>query len=97
MANLSPLGSRVVVKALEAETKTASGIYIPDTANKEKSQKGTVIAVGPGELNEKELKKLMSVKVGDIVVYSQYGPSNVKIDNEEFLILHNDDILATIS
>ncbi|MDI6689151.1 MAG: co-chaperone GroES [Actinomycetota bacterium] len=91
---LKPLGNRVVVKPSEKEERTKSGIVLPDTA-KEKPQEGKVIAVGPGEY--KEGKRVpMEVKVGDKVIYSKYGGTEVKIEGEEYLILREDDILAIV-
>ncbi len=95
--NLQPLGDRVIVKPLsEDNMKTPSGIYIPDTA-KEKPQEGEVIAVGPGELNEKGEKVKPDVEKGDKVIYSKYGGTEIKIEGKEYLILSSRDILAKIS
>lgn len=91
---LKPLGNRVVIKALEAEQTTASGIVIPDSA-KEKPAQGEVIAVGTGKIKD-GTKVPMEVKVGDKVLYSKYGPQEVKIDGEKLLILSEDDILAIL-
>ena len=94
--NLQPLGDRVVVKAMsEDEMKTASGIYIPDTA-KEKPQEGEV-AVGPGEPNDAGDKIKPDVETGDKVVYSKYGGTEIKVDGQEYLILSSRDILAKIT
>ena len=91
---LVPLGDRVVIKQLVAEEKTKSGIILPDNA-KEKPQEAEVIAVGPGGMvNGKEVK--MQVKVGDKVLYSKYAGTEFKIDKEEFIIVRQDDILATV-
>ena len=91
---IKPLSDKVVVKTLEAEQKTASGIVIPDTA-KEKPAQGEVIAVGPGKIKHGQ-KVALSVKVGDKVLYSKYSPQEVKVDGEEYLIISEDDILAVI-
>jgi len=91
---LKPLGNRVVIKALEAEQTTASGIVIPDSA-KEKPAQGEVVAIGSGKVKN-GIKVPMEVKVGDRVLYSKYGPQEVKIDNEKYLILSEDDILAVL-
>ena len=94
---LKPLGDRVVVKTAEAEEKTASGIILADTA-KEKPVKGTVIAVGEGKWDEDGEKRIpVDVKVGDVVIYSKYGGTEVKVDGEEYLILRSDDIYAVLS
>jgi len=92
---LQPLGDRVVVKAQEDEdARTASGLVIPDTA-KEKPQTGKVLAVGPGDFQDGE-RIPMDVTVGDTVVYSKYGGTEVKFENDEYLILSSRDILAVI-
>ena len=88
--NIKPLADRVVVTPLEAETKTASGIIIPDTA-KEKPQKGTVAAVGPGTKDNP-----ISVKVGDTVLYGKYSGTELKLDGTDYLIMRESDILAIV-
>jgi chaperonin GroES len=94
--NIKPLEDRVVVQANEAETTTASGIVIPDTA-KEKPQEGTVVAVGAGRWDEDGEKRIpLDVKVGDTVLYSKYGGTEVKYAGEEYLILSARDLLAVI-
>jgi chaperonin GroES len=90
--DLEPLGDRVIVKANEGEEKTPSGIVIPDTA-KEKPQEGKVLAVGPGRYEEGKLIPL-DVKVGDAVIYSKYGGTEVKVGGKDYLILSERDILA---
>jgi chaperonin GroES len=93
--NLKPLGDRVVVKVLEAEEKTASGIVLPDKA-KEKPQEGEVMAVGTGKVLENGTRQEMEVKVGDKIIFSRYAGTEVKIKGDEYLILRQDDILALI-
>jgi len=90
---LQPLADRLVVKPIEAEEKTKAGIYLPDMA-KEKPQEGEVVAVGPGRLSDDGKRIAMDVKVGDIVVYAKYGGTEIKIDDEEYMILRESDILA---
>ncbi len=91
-----PLHDRVVVRRIEAEEKTAGGIIIPDTA-KEKPQEGEVLAVGPGRFDDEGEKSIpLDVKVGDTVLYSKYGGTEVKYSGEEFLILSARDVLAVI-
>jgi len=90
---LQPLADRLVVKPIEAEEKTKAGIYLPDTA-KEKPQEGKVVAVGPGRLSDDGKRIAMDVKVGDIVIYAKYGGTEIKIDDEEYMILRESDILA---
>ncbi len=91
--NLKPLADRVVVKVLEAEEKTASGIVLPDKA-KEKPQEGEVKAVGTGKVLDNGTKLEMEVKVGDKIIFSRYAGTEVKVNGEEYLILRQDDILA---
>ncbi len=91
---IKPLEDRIVVQAVEAETTTASGIVIPDTA-KEKPQEGTVLAVGPGRF-EDGARVPLDVKVGDKVLYSKYGGTEVKYGGEEYLVLSARDVLAVI-
>jgi chaperonin GroES len=90
---LTPLGDRVVVKPSPEEVKTKSGIVLPDAA-KEKPSEGTVIAVGTGRVLDNGQKVALEVKVGDKVIYSKYGGTEVKIDSEEYIILAERDILA---
>ena len=92
---LKPLDDRVVVKPIEAEEVTKSGIVLPDTA-KEKPQKGEVIAVGPGRLDEQGKRIPMEVKVGDKVLFSKYTGKEVKIDENEYLVMREDDILCIV-
>jgi chaperonin GroES len=90
---LQPLSDRVVVKPIEKEEMTKSGIYIPDTA-KERPQEGEVIAVGPGRLSDDGKRMAMDIKVGDTVIYAKYGGTEIKIEDEELIILRESDILA---
>lgn len=93
---LQPLGDRVVVKPLEEEEVSKGGIILPDTA-KERPQRGEVIAVGPGRLDEDGKRIALEVKKGDKVVYAKYAGTEIKEDEEEFLILRESDILAKFS
>jgi chaperonin GroES len=92
---LKPLEDRIVVQPLEAEQVTASGLVIPDTA-KEKPQEGKVIAVGPGRVDDKGVRVPVDVQVGDVVLYSKYGGTEVKYSGEEYLVLSARDVLAII-
>ena len=93
---LKPLGDRLIVKPIEEEETTASGIVLPDTA-KEKPQKGRVVAVGDGKWDEDGEKRIpLDVSVGNKVLYSKYGGTEVKYDGEEYLILSARDVLAVI-
>lgn len=91
-----PLGDRVVVKPIEREEKTKSGIVLPDTA-KERPQEGEVIAVGPGEIGDDGKRKPMDVKNGDRVVYSKFAGTELKEEEDEFLVLRQSDVLAKIT
>lgn len=90
---IQPLADRVVVRPIEREEITKGGIVLPDTI-KERPQEGEVIAVGPGLLGKDGKRVVMDVKVGDIVIYAKYGGTEIKIDDEEMMILHEKDILA---
>ena len=92
---IKPLEDRIVVKALEAETTTASGLVIPDTA-KEKPQEGEVLAVGPGRIDDNGNRVPLDVVVGDKVIYSKYGGTEVKYGGQEYLILSARDVLAIV-
>jgi chaperonin GroES len=92
---LKPLEDRIVVSPLEAEQVTASGLVIPDTA-KEKPQEGKVLAVGPGRFDDKGARIPVDVQVGDVVLYSKYGGTEVKYSGEEYLVLSARDVLAVI-
>ena len=96
VAKLKPLGDRVLVKPLVEEEVTKSGIIVPDTA-KEKPQRGEIIAVGPGRLDEEGKHIAMELKKGDKVLYAKYAGTEVKIDDDEYLILRESDILAKFS
>ena len=90
---LQPLADRVLVKPMEKEEKTKSGIYLPDTA-KEKPQEGEIMAVGPGKMTDEGKRIPMDLKVGDRVIYAKYGGTEIKVDDEELMILRESDILA---
>ena len=93
---LKPLGDRLIVRAIEEEETTASGIVLPDTA-KEKPQKGKVLAVGDGKINEETGKRTpLDVAVGDEVLYSKYGGTEIKGEGEELLVLRESDVLAKV-
>ena len=94
--NIKPLEDRIVIKQVEAEQTTASGLVIPDTA-KEKPQEGEVLAVGPGRVDDNGNRIPLDVAVGDKVIYSKYGGTEVKYAGQEFLILGARDILAVIA
>ena len=94
--NIKPLEDRILVKALEAEQTTASGLVIPDTA-KEKPQEGEVLAVGPGRFDEDGEKRIpLDVKIGDVVINSKYGGTEIKYNGQEYLLLSARDVLAIV-
>ena len=93
--NVIPMPGYVVIKSLDAQTQTASGIYLPDSAG-EKPQKGEIIVVGDDEINDKGIKIKSPVKAGDFVIYKKWGGSEVKIDGVEYLFSKFDDILAVV-
>ncbi|HKI47636.1 MAG TPA: co-chaperone GroES [Balneolales bacterium] len=95
MASIKPLADRVLVKPDSAEEKTSSGIIIPDTA-KEKPQRGTVVAAGPGKV-ENGTKIDMTVKTGDTVLYGKYSGTELTLDGEDYLIMRESDILGVVS
>jgi len=92
---IRPLNDRILVKRLEQEEKTSGGIIIPDSA-KEKPAEGKVVAVGNGKLNDAGQRVAMDVKVGDRVLFSKYGGTDVKLDGEDYLIMREDDILGIV-
>lgn len=92
---LKPLGDRIVIKVIEDTEQTSGGIFIPDSA-KEKPQKGEVVAVGQGKLNDKGEREPMDVKTGDIVLYAKYAGTDIKMDGVEYKILSVKDALAVI-
>ncbi len=92
---VKPLDDRVVVKPVEAEEVTAGGIVLPDTA-REKPQKGTVVAVGPGKLLDSGKRHAPAVKKGDVVLYGKYSGSDFKLDGDEYKILHETDLLGIV-
>jgi len=93
--NLRPLGDRMVVKPIEQEEVTSSGIYLPETA-KEKPQQANVISVGPGARDEDGKRIAMDVSVGDVVLYARYSGTTIKLEGKEYLILKESDVLAIV-
>lgn len=96
MASLKPLHDNLIVKPLTEEQATKSGIILPDTVDKERPERGEVIAVGPGKVLENGNRSGMTVKVGDKVVFKKYSPDEFKLDNEEYLIIAEGDVLGII-
>ena len=93
---LKPLGDRLIVQAIEEEQTTASGLVLPDTA-KEKPQKGKIVAIGDGKLDDNGKRIPLEVKEGDEVLYSKYGGTEIKIDGEDLLVLRESDVLDKVS
>ncbi len=91
---IQPLGDRVLIRPIKEDEVTKSGIVLPDTAEKEKPEKGEVVAVGEGKLNEDGKRIPLNVQAGDKVIFSKYGPDEIKVDDEELLIIKQEDILA---
>jgi len=94
--NIKPLSDHILIEPIKGEEKTRGGILLPDTAEKEKSEQGLVIAVGPGKKTEDGKIIPMSVGPGQRVLFTKYGPSEIKIDGKEYLIAREDDIVAVI-
>ncbi len=97
MQKLQPLADRVIIRATSLESVTTSGIIIPESANPEKPQEGTVIAVGPGRIDDSGKLITPKVKEGDRVLFSKYVPDEIKIDGEDYLVVREDSILAIIN
>ena len=93
---LKPLRDHVILEPITAEEKTKGGIVLPDTVDKERPEQGKVVAGGPGRLNLKGQRVPMELKKGDIVLFSKYGPNEVKVDGKEYLVAKEDDILAIL-
>ncbi|NJM97552.1 MAG: co-chaperone GroES [Phormidesmis sp. RL_2_1] len=95
-SNLKPLGDRVFIKVSASEAQTAGGIFLPDAA-KEKPQVGEITAVGPGKFDDNGTRRAMDVNVGDKVLYSKYAGTEIKLGDDEYILLSEKDILATVS
>ena len=93
---LKPLGNKIILESVSTEEKTKSGIIIPDTVDKEKPEQGKVLAVGPGKVLENGQRSKIDVEVGDTVLFSKYSPTEIKIDEKEYLVVSDDDIMAVI-
>ena len=95
---INPLGDRVVIEPLDDKDKgkTKAGIYLPETVSKERPEQGKVIAIGPGKLTEDGKRIPMGVKKGDVVLFTKYGPNEIKVDEKEYLIAREEDILAIL-
>ncbi len=94
--NIKPLADYILIEPVKEEEKTKSGIFLPETANKERPEQGNVIAVGPGKRNKTGQVIPMDVKVGQTVLFTKYGPNEIKVDGKEYLIAKEEDILAIV-
>ena len=94
--NIKPLADYILIEPVKGEEKTKSGIFLPETANKERPEQGNVIAVGPGKRNKNGQVVPMDVKVGQKVLFTKYGPNEIKVDGKEYLIAKEEDILAIV-
>ena len=95
--NLRPLSNHIFLEPVESEKKTKSGIYIPETAEKEKPTMGKVVAVGPGKHNDRGERMPMTVKVGDMVLFKKYGMDEIEISGQKYLVGDEDDVLAILN
>lgn len=93
---LVPLEDRIIVEPMTEEEKTKGGIYLPDTVDREKPEQGKVISVGPGKMLESGKRSPMDVHIGDKIVFSKYGPDEIKLEGKKYLIIRHSDILAII-
>lgn|SRR3989338_10700164 len=93
---IQPLRDHVLIEPIKAEEKTKSGIYLPETAEKERPEEGRIVAVGPGRIDTKGERVPMEVKKGDRVLFSKYGPNELKVDGKEYLVAKEEDILAIL-
>lgn len=93
---LKPISDHIIVKASSKEEMSASGIIIPDTVDKERSERGEVLAVGPGKMLDTGTRQAMDVKEGDQVIFKKYAPDEIKVDGEEYLVIRADDVMAII-
>ncbi|NQU83045.1 MAG: co-chaperone GroES [Parcubacteria group bacterium] len=94
--NIKPLAEHIVIEPISQEDKTKSGIFLPQTSEKDRPEQGKVIAVGPGKTLSSGKKTEMEVKIGDIVLFAKYGPNEIKVDDKEYLIAKKEDILAIL-
>ncbi len=96
MSQLRPLGDRVIVRPVAKEEKTKTGLYLPETADKERPEQGEVMSIGPGKLLDNGTRASMSVKAGDKIVFKKYSPDEVKVDEVEYLVISESDIMAVV-
>lgn len=94
--NIKPIGDHILIEPTKEEEKTKTGIFLPETASKEKSEQGKVIATGPGKKTDDGKIVPLSVRPGDVVIFQKYGPNEIKVEGKEYLIAREEDILAII-
>ncbi len=94
---IKPLSDHILIEPVSSEEKTKTGIFLPQSADKERPEQGKVIAVGPGKISKTGARVPVEVKVGDLVLFTKYGPNEIKVDGKEYLIAKQDDILAILS
>ena len=97
LKKIRPMDDRILVEPMEEEKSTSFGLVLPESSSKERPQKGKVVAMGPGKLSEDGKRVAMTVKPGDVVLYSKYGPTEVKLEGQEILFLQESDVLAVLS
>lgn len=93
---LKPVGNHIILKTLDVENITASGIIIPDTAKQDRPERGEVVAVGPGALNEKGERVALEVSVGQVVLFKKYAPDEVEVEGTKYLVISGDDVIAVL-
>ena len=94
--NIKPLADNVVIEPVSQEEKTKSGIFLPESAEKEKPEQGKVVAIGPGKMLSSGKRAEMEVKTGNVVLFTKYGPNEIKVDDKDYLIAKQEDILAIL-
>jgi chaperonin GroES len=94
--NIKPVADNILIEPEKGKEKTESGIFLPDNADKGRPEKGKVVAVGPGKKNREGKQLPLAIKKGDVVIFTKYGPSEIKVDEKDYLIAKEDDILAII-
>jgi len=92
--NIKPLADRILIRPEQAEEKTSGGIYLPETANKDKPMRGEVVAVGPGKLDNKGKRVALEVRAGDTVIFSKWAGTEIKVEGDKYLLMKEDDVLA---
>ncbi|KKU79961.1 MAG: 10 kDa chaperonin [Candidatus Peregrinibacteria bacterium GW2011_GWA2_47_7] len=97
LGKLTPVGGRILIEPVEEQATTVSGIVLPDTMSKDKPQKGRVVAVGPGKMTDDGKLMPISIKAGDVVLYTKYGPTEVKIEGKEIFFIEESDVLAIVN